>query len=131
MLIKCCFALTVDKDDFDSDCFITGESQTTVNDLQKLVKTEPTTEGETETGEIAFLSPNTVESLIGSLVVLPESLLDANSQLPERCAVKLDGNYSSLIVVGRGGIPTAPGDYLPAYQLSSGDWNKKRKHKTR
>jgi hypothetical protein len=63
--------------------------------------------------------------LVGSLVALSASLLDANSQLPERCAVKLDGNYSSLIVVGRGGVPLAPGGYMPAYQLSGGDWRKK------
>ena len=59
----------------------------------------------------------------GNLVVLPESLLDADSQLPERCATKLDGNYSSLIVVGCGGVPMAPRDYIPAYQLSGGDWS--------
>ena len=59
----------------------------------------------------------------GNLVVLPESLLDADSYLPERCAVKLDGDYSSLIVVGRGGVPLTPGEYIPAYQLSGDDWD--------
>ena len=74
-------------------------------------------------GDIVATAPNV--DLVGSLITLPESLLDANSQLPERCAVKLDGNYSSLIVVGRGGVPLAPGGYIPAYQLSGGDWNEK------
>ena len=64
-------------------------------------------------------APN--NDLTSSLVILTESLLDADSHLPERCAVKLDGNYSSLIVVGRGGVPLAPGGYLPAYQISDED----------
>jgi hypothetical protein len=80
--------------------------------------------GAISSGAVDIQSPNVVEE--GNLVSLPESLLDANSHLPERCAVKLDGDYSSLIVVGRVGVPLAPGGYMPAYQLSGGDWREKR-----
>lgn len=79
--------------------------------------------GQTE-GFVDIQSTNVVED--GNLVTLPGSLLDADSYLPERCAVKLDGNYSSLIVVGRGGVPLAPGDYIPSYQVSGGNWDEER-----
>ena len=75
-------------------------------------------------GVLEVTARNVVED--GNLLTLPESLLAADSQLPERCAVKLDGNYSSLIVVGRGGVPLTPGGYLPAYQVSGGDWEEER-----
>ena len=79
--------------------------------------------GQTD-GVVEIQSMNVVED--GNLLVLPGSLLDADSYLPERCAVKLDGDYSSLIVVGRGGVPLTPDGYMPSYQLSGRDWNEEK-----
>ena len=42
------------------------------------------------------------------LITLPSSLLSAESQLQERCAALLRGDFSSFISVGRGGTEPAP-----------------------
>jgi len=57
--------------------------------------------------------------LSGSLVQLPESLLNDISQLSETCAIKLQGEFSSFIVVGRGGMPVDPGSAIPSFHLST------------
>ena len=52
--------------------------------------------------------------LTSSLIPLSLSLLGAEAQLPEDCAVKLPGGMSSFIVFGRGGLPLEPGGFLPS-----------------
>ena len=68
-------------------------------------------------GNINILSPDT--DLSGSLVALSESLADSYVQLSESCAAKFEGEYSSFIVVGRGGVPVEPSRWLPSYYTSS------------
>jgi filamentous hemagglutinin family protein len=46
--------------------------------------------------------------LTGSLVPLPADLTDEELRLRESCARSLNNSFSSLVVVGRGGIETAP-----------------------
>ncbi len=64
-------------------------------------------------GQISVLGPSV--DLSGSLVALAGHLLGAESRLPERCAVRLSGDLSSFISVGRGGVPLEPGDYQPMF----------------
>ena len=64
-------------------------------------------------GQISVLGPSV--DLSGSLVTLTGRLLGAESRLPERCAVRLTGDLSSFISVGRGGVPLEPGDYQPMF----------------
>jgi filamentous hemagglutinin family protein len=52
--------------------------------------------------------------LSGSLVDLPSNLLDIEAQLRPDCRVRLVGNLSSFIVLGRGGLPLAPGGFVPS-----------------
>ena len=66
-------------------------------------------------GQISVLGASV--DLSGSLVTLPGGLLAADSRLPERCAVRLPGNLSSFISVGRGGLPLEPQDYQPMFLL--------------
>ena len=56
--------------------------------------------------------------LSGSLAQLPETFIDDISQLSEACAIKLQGEFSSFIVVGRGGVPVKPDSGLPSFYLS-------------
>ena len=66
-------------------------------------------------GNIEIASPAT--DLAGSLAQLPESLLSAWSTLQDQCTVDLEGDLSSFIVVGRGGLPIEPGSWLPSFIL--------------
>ena len=52
--------------------------------------------------------------LSGSLIALPENLLSAETQLRPDCGVRLAGNVSSFIVLGRGGLPLQPGGFVPS-----------------
>ncbi len=52
--------------------------------------------------------------LSGSLIGLPSNLLDAETQLRPDCGVRLMGNISSFIVLGRGGLPIEPGGFVPS-----------------
>ena len=61
--------------------------------------------------------------LSGSLVNLPENLVDDVAQLSEVCAIKLEGEFSSFIIVGRGGVPVEPGRGLPSFHLHGGAGN--------
>ena len=58
------------------------------------------------TGTIQTTPPDL--DLAGSLVFLPGNLVSAETQLRERCERALNHEYSTFIVVGRGGIETAP-----------------------
>ena len=57
-------------------------------------------------GTISIAAPNT--DVVGSLVVLPKTLLDASSQLREACAARGGHPGSSFTAGGRGDLPPAP-----------------------
>jgi large exoprotein involved in heme utilization and adhesion len=63
-------------------------------------------------GTVSVSAPEV--DLSGSLVGLPGSLLDAEALLRPDCGVRLTGNISSFIVLGRGGLPIAPGGFVPS-----------------
>jgi large exoprotein involved in heme utilization and adhesion len=59
--------------------------------------------------------------LSGTLIALPENLLSAETQLRPDCGVRLGGNISSFIVLGRGGLPIEPGGFLPSSSVQGDD----------
>jgi len=63
-------------------------------------------------GTVSVAAPDL--DLSGSLVGLPSNLLDIEAQLRPDCRVRLAGNLSSFIVLGRGGLPLAPGGFVPS-----------------
>jgi hypothetical protein len=64
----------------------------------------------------------------GGLVVLEGALLDAASQLRERCAARRDIGASSFTGVGRGGLPPTPdGPLASAYVVAEGAVGEARK----
>jgi large exoprotein involved in heme utilization and adhesion len=67
---------------------------------------------ESVSGTITITAPNT--DVAGSLVVLPETLLDASSQLRVACAARGGRPGSSFARGGRGGLPPDPGTPLMA-----------------
>ena len=77
----------------------------------------------TATGEIKLSNPRV--DLGGSLTPLAGGLLGAEARLPERCAVRVTGKFSSFISVGRGGLPQEPVDYQPLFLfITDGDKEK-------
>jgi filamentous hemagglutinin family protein len=67
------------------------------------------------TGTIQTTPPDL--DLAASLVGLPADLTDANSRLRERCAESINHEFSSFIVVGRGGTEAAPEELQPDFGL--------------
>lgn len=63
-------------------------------------------------GTVSVSAPEV--DLSGSLVALPENLLSAETQMRPDCGVRLGGNVSSFIVLGRGGLPIEPGGFMPS-----------------
>jgi hypothetical protein len=63
-------------------------------------------------GNIAIATPNT--DISSSLVILPETLFNASSQLREACAARGGRPASSFAAGGRGGLPPNPGTPLAA-----------------
>jgi filamentous hemagglutinin family protein len=59
--------------------------------------------------------------LSGSLIALPENLLSAETQMRPDCGVRLGGNISSFIVLGRGGLPIEPGGFIPSSPVRGDD----------
>jgi filamentous hemagglutinin family protein len=57
--------------------------------------------------------------LAGALIDLPASPFTRGARLEEICGVILGGNYSSFLVVGRGGTPVEPGGLAPSLDVSS------------
>ena len=53
-------------------------------------------------------------ALSGSLIGLPSGLLGLETQLRPDCGIRLSGNISSFIVLGRGGLPIEPGGFVPS-----------------
>jgi hypothetical protein len=66
-------------------------------------------------GAITIAAPNT--DISGSLVVLPETFLDAGSQLRTACAARGGRPASSFAAGGRGGLAPDPGAPLAASQF--------------
>ncbi len=70
-------------------------------------------------GTIQITSPN---SDVGAgLAVLPAKFFDAAAMLRESCAVRSAGSASSLVVSGRGGLPSSPEGYLFSPYWGQGD----------
>ena len=70
-------------------------------------------------GTVATSTPEA--DLSGGLVILEAALLDAASQLRERCASRRDIGASSFTGVGRGGLPPSPdGPLAGAYSSAFG-----------
>ena len=63
-------------------------------------------------GTVSVSAPNV--DLSGSLVGLPSNLLGLENELRPDCGIRLSGNASSLILLGRGGLPVEPGGFLPS-----------------
>ena len=63
-------------------------------------------------GTVSVTAPEV--DLSGALVALAGNFLDAGAQLRPDCGVRLTGNISSFIVLGRGGLPLAPGGFVPS-----------------
>jgi filamentous hemagglutinin family protein len=63
-------------------------------------------------GTINITAPDI--DLTGSLTVLPSNYLDAVSLMRDRCEALSDEKASSLVVIGRGGMPIEPDDFLPS-----------------
>jgi len=80
-----------------------------------------TATGDTDNGTITITAPDF--DLAGNLLVLPGDLVEADKELRERCARSLNHEFSSLIVVGRGGVETAPDELQPDFGIDSGGWN--------
>jgi filamentous hemagglutinin family protein len=56
--------------------------------------------------------------LAAGLVVLPGTLVDASTQLREQCAQRLGLDFSSFLVIGRGGVSLSPDEALPSLVAS-------------
>jgi filamentous hemagglutinin family protein len=63
-------------------------------------------------GTVSVTAPKI--DLSGSLVILPENLLDAESLLRPDCGVRQSDDVSTFVVLGRGGLPLAPGGFVPS-----------------
>jgi filamentous hemagglutinin family protein len=63
-------------------------------------------------GTVTVTAPDV--DLSGSLVGLPNDLLDAESRLRPDCAVRLAGDVSTFTLLGRGGLPMEPGGFVPS-----------------
>ena len=63
-------------------------------------------------GTVTVTAPQV--DLSGSLIGLPGNLLGLETQLRPDCGIRLTGNISSFIVLGRGGLPLAPGGFIPS-----------------
>ena len=57
--------------------------------------------------------------LTGSLLPLPANLTDEQKRLREKCARAVNHEFSSFIVVGRGGTESAPEEFQPDFGLDS------------
>ena len=57
--------------------------------------------------------------LTGSLLPLPANLTDEQKRLREKCARAVNHEFSSFIVVGRGGTESGPEEFQPDFGLDS------------
>jgi large exoprotein involved in heme utilization and adhesion len=72
-----------------------------------------TATGTTNDGTITITAPDF--DLANDLLSLPGDLVQAEKELRERCADSLNHEFSSFIVVGRGGVETAPDELQPDF----------------
>ena len=72
-----------------------------------------TATGTTNNGTVNITAPNL--DLGAELITLPSSLIGAETQLQERCAALLHGDFSSFIIVGKGGTEPPPDELQPAF----------------
>jgi filamentous hemagglutinin family protein len=72
-----------------------------------------TATGPISSGTVNITAPQL--DLGAELITLPNSLVDPQSQLQERCTTLLQGDFSSFIIVGRGGTESAPDEFQPAF----------------
>ena len=73
-------------------------------------------------GTVSVSAPQV--DLSGSLIGLPSNLLGTETQLRPDCGVRLAGNISSFIVLGRGGLPIQPGGFVPSGAIPPHDEKK-------
>ena len=69
--------------------------------------------GTLSSGTVNITAPEL--DLGAELITLPSSLVDAGTQLQERCTALLQQDFSSFIVIGRGGIEQPPDELQPAF----------------
>ncbi|MEQ1858791.1 MAG: filamentous hemagglutinin N-terminal domain-containing protein [Chthoniobacteraceae bacterium] len=62
-------------------------------------------------GSVVIQSPDA--QLANALTPLPAGLIGTNVRLSERCAIRLGADFSSFLVIGRGGMSIAPGEPAP------------------
>jgi large exoprotein involved in heme utilization and adhesion len=74
-------------------------------------------------GTVTITSPEL--DLSGALVGLPASLIGAETQLQETCAMALNGDFSSFLAVGQGDIEAAP-DEAQGGSGDAGDRHRER-----
>ena len=72
-----------------------------------------TATGAISNGTVNITAPEL--DLGAQLITLPASLVDAQSQLRERCTALLEGEFSSFISLGRGGTEEEPDELEPAF----------------
>jgi large exoprotein involved in heme utilization and adhesion len=70
-------------------------------------------------GTVLVTAPDV--DLSASLIPLPSTLLDAESQMRPDCAVRLSGEVSSFVILGRSGLPIEPGGFVPSATTSFRD----------
>jgi filamentous hemagglutinin family protein len=63
-------------------------------------------------GTVSVSAPDV--DLAAGLLALPDSLLGLETLLRPDCGVRLGGDISSFILLGRGGLPVEPGGFLPS-----------------
>ncbi len=66
----------------------------------------------TTAGTVEIVAPEL--DLSAALIILPNALVDASRQLREQCARRLGLDFSSFLVIGRGGLDLGPEDPLPS-----------------
>ena len=69
--------------------------------------------GTLSSGTVNITAPEL--DLGAELITLPSSLVDAGTQLQERCTALLQEDFSSFIAVGRGGTEPPPDELQPAF----------------
>ncbi len=72
----------------------------------------PITATGSQAGTINIESPEL--NLANGLVTLPGGVIDASSQIREQCALRLGLDFSSFLVLGRGGVELSPTDAQPS-----------------
>src|SRR5207244_1204067 len=61
-------------------------------------------------GTVEILSPEL--DIVAGLIGLPGSVLDVSMQLREQCAQRIGQDFSSFLILGRGGVEPSPDEVL-------------------